>query len=1014
MSLLLTNKNASMMRRFYLLIYMAAFASLLSSCVKEELEYGCTEVEEGLPAHVVLNYKVQRRDVVTRAAQSSQYEYRVENIYVFIFDGAGQRHYNHLFTNDFNPNNGVASANGTLQLETQSLNNATIVGIANVTDGTTSTAYSVTKDDLDAIMTLSELKQFVMPLSENDRESLGRSALFMMTGYAKDGDGNTTVTIPGTEGNTPATLDCTLELERTDAKVTFNVVSEQREASWTNFSFTPKLWSIHEVPQQTLLLPAETGDADGEDCTYFDSTPLQFEELTEDETTNLTTGGSFVFYMPENRKTPKKQAENYAQRDDSNTTIEGIDSGKDGQKYVNTDFAYANDHSTYAVLTGTVSYMDGTQAVNAEVRYIIHLGNASDDNPNDYDTKRNVHYTYTVRVRGVNDIVVEVERGNEVRPGHEGDVVYSSNRIFEFDSHYDRQLITINSDLVSDEMTWSVNTPFSSGIHEPGETVELSLGDYKWIKFAINSDYNTPSDQYVKYPGDQNYAGGDNKPSGYYAHPENARLLDVQQLVEHLKADKKAGTLTGTVAITAFVDENLYITHPLTGEEHLVLWKEMVDKDDRQLHIVTEGAQYSPDGNSSLVNSLYTFKQKAIRTVFNVENGDLETAWGLEAVMETDRLLPGDVSQGTSLSNGRENTLKWLTNLNWTGVLYTENDLEHALRDNYNTAAYACLMRNRDLNGNNIIEANEVRWYLAAIDQLTDIYIGEYALDADSRLYPGASAVLALKANEPDKKQNGSGTPCWHYASSSAAGSNPWVFWSEEGASRGSYSDSYGTNRNGRYYAYRCIRNLGLPLDKPEEEPENLIECEPNGDGTYTIDLSKLNPKALRGYSDNGRELAEHDERDADNLPRVRFEVDDETRNVNGAEPRYNTSWDNWDDHFINADSWITYQDAPNACPEGYRVPNQRELLIMSTRMPPAAWHSYEGHRASSKATYMCRTGFSMNGQYHYVSDEDWWGRPIYDYNPREGFMWSAQNGVFMLQNNRGETGYVRCVRDLQ
>ena len=1010
MSLLLTNKNASMMRRFYLLIYMAVFASLLSSCVKEEFEYGCTEVEEGLPAHVVLNYKVQRRDVVTRAAQSSQYEYRVENIYVFIFDGAGQRHYNHLFTNDFNPNNGVASANGTLQLETQSLNNATIVGIANVTTETTSTAYSVTKENLDAIMTLSELKQFVMPLSENDRESLGRSALFMMTGYAKDGDDNTTVTIPGTEGNTPATLDCTLELERTDAKVTFKVISEPAEASWTNFSFTPKLWSIHEVPQQTLLLPAETGDADGEDCTYFDSTPLQFEELTEDETTNLTTGGSFVFYMPENRKTPKKQAENYAQRDDSNTTTEGIDSGKEGQEYVNTDFAYANDHSTYAVLTGTVSYMDGTRAVNAEVRYIIHLGNASDANPNDYDTKCNVHYTYTVRVRGVNDIVVEVEQDTEVRPGHEGDVVYSSNRIFEFDSHYDRQLITINSDLVSDEMTWSVNTPFSSGIHQAGEpTVEPSLGDYKWIKFAINSDYDTPSDKYVKYPGDQNYAGGDNKPSGYYAHPENARLLDVQQLVERLKADKKAGTLTGTVAITAFVDENLYITHPLTGEKptkgdgHLVLWKEMVDKDDRQLHIVTEGAQYSPDGNSSLVNSLYTFKQKAIRTVFNVENEDLETAWGLESVMETGRLLPGNVSWGTSPNNGRANTISWLAtgSLQWTQVLYTENDMEHALRGNYNRAAYACLMRNRDLNGNNIIEANEVRWYLAAIDQLTDIYIGEYALDADSRLYPGASAVLDLKKNEGYENQNGAGTPCWHYASSSADGSNPWVFWSEEGASRGSYGESNGDNRNGSYYAYRCIRNLGLPLEKPEEEPEDLIDCNPNSDGTYTIDLSKLNPKALRGYSDNERELAEHDERDADNLPRVRFEVDDETRNADGAEPRYTTSWDNWTDHFMNADSWITYQDAPNACPDGYRIPNQRELLIMSTRMPPAAWQAYKGYWASSKATYMCRTGFSMNGQYHYT-------------NLREGFMWSAQNDVFTLQNDRGNTGYVRCVRDLQ
>ena len=408
----------------------------VSSCVKEEITYYCSRVEEGLPAKVTLKYKVQQRNVVTRAAQDSQYEYRVENLYVFIFDAVGQKHYYHFFTgSEFNPTNNEDNAYGDVNLETESLNDATIVGIANVTGGTTSTAYSVTKADLDAVMTLDELKQFVMPLSENDQESLGRSALFMMTGYAKDGDGNTTVTIPATEGGGTTNLKCTLELERTDAKVTFNVISEPAEASWTNFSFTPKLWSIHEVPQQTLLLPAETGDADGEDCTYFDSTPLQFEELTEDETTNLTTGGSFVFYMPENRKTPKKQAESYAQRDDSNTTTEGVDSGKEGQEYVNTDFAYANDHSTYAVLTGTVSYMDGTQAVNAEVRYIIHLGNASDDNPNDYDTKRNVHYTYTVRVRGVDDIVVEVEDDNEVRLGHEGDVVYSSNRIFEFDSH---------------------------------------------------------------------------------------------------------------------------------------------------------------------------------------------------------------------------------------------------------------------------------------------------------------------------------------------------------------------------------------------------------------------------------------------------------------------------------------------------------------------------------------------------------------------------------------------------
>ena len=1008
------------MKRIYL--YIAAMLLLASSCVKEEISYRCSRVEEGLPASVTLRYKVQHRDVVTRAAQASRYEYQVNNLYVFVFDASGQKFDYEFFTpsTGFNPSNNESEAYGEVEMDTKSLNDATIVGIANVTveEGAdmTSTAYYITAEQLDAVETLDELKQLVMPLSESDRESWGRSALFMMTGYAKDGAGNTTVTIPATEGQGTTNLDCTLALERTDAKVQFVVVSEKPgDKNWEDFSFTPKNWSIHEVPQQSLLLPADAGvtpqDADGEGCTYFSTLEMPFETLTVDEN-NLSTGGGFVFYMAENKKEPKKEAGNYSQRDDSETTIDGVDDSKPGQEYRNTDFAYAHAHSTYVVLTGTVSYMDRTDAnnpmaVNADVRYIIHLGNASDANPNDYDTKRNVHYTYTVKVMGVNDIVVEVEEKDEVRAGHEGDVVYSANEIFEFDSHYDRKLISIPRSLISANMTWSVKTPFSSGLHDPEKSeVEDALKDYQWIKFAINQDYNTSSDQYVKYPGDQNYKGGDNQPSGYNEHLTDARLLDVQQLIERLQSavNNEPDLFEGNenrVYITAFVDENLYITNPLTGETpttaqgHYTLWKECVDQDDRLLHIVTDDAYYSPDGNSSVVNSLYTFKQKAIRTVFNVQNEALETAWGLESVMETERLRPGTVSQGNSSNNGRENTLKWLnSNLTWTDVLYTENNAEHALREAYNTAAYACLLRNRDLNGNNVIDPEEVRWYLAAIDQLTDIYIGEYALDADSRLYPGADAIAGL----------GGRTPYWHYTSSSSDNGNPWVFWAEEGASRGSYGNS--VDLNGSFYAYRCIRNLGLPLDKPDEVPEDLIECDGNGDGTYTMDLSKLNPKALRSYSDGRENLPAHDERDADNLPRIRFMVDDETRNSEGDAPRYSREWDwtSWNYYFANKDFWYVYQDAPNACPPGYRVPNQRELLIMSTRMPDDAWTTYSySNRSSKDYKIMCQTAFSMNGDYGYT------GR-------REGFMWSAGNGVFMLQNDRSEedSGYVRCVRDLQ
>lgn len=131
------------------------------------------------------------------------------------------------------------------------------------------------------------------------------------------------------------------------------------------------------------------------------------------------------------------------------------------------------------------------------------------------------------------------------------------------------------------------------------------------------------------------------------------------------------------------------------------------------------------------------------------------------------------------MRNGRENCLTWLVGKKWTEILNTSD--HYGLNDNFNTAAYACLLRNRDLNGDDIIDANEVRWYLAAIDQLTDIYLGEYALDDESRLYP---------ADPKFRPGTSEAKPYWHYTSSSANGDDPWVLWAEEGASRGSYGDS--------------------------------------------------------------------------------------------------------------------------------------------------------------------------------------------------------------------------------
>ena len=991
---------------------IAVLALLGASCTDDTFMDNHGRVEEGIPVRVQLKFRAEAGDVMTRAEQTEEYENRIENAYIFVFDGSGKR------VADVTPNfvtegSGLSSALKTITFDTKSMNDATIVGIANLRTGTSGTAFPVTQEELDAIQDLNSLKTYVMKMSD---ASVSRGGLFMMTGYAKDSEGNTQVVIPGKEtGET--TMQATLQFERTDAKVKFVVTTDPNPPTgktWKDFSFTPRTWEVKRVPQQSYLLEAESGDYDGAEAIYFNTPAVPFETMTTDpNNANLYTGGSFVFYMPENKKTPLQSVTDYAQRD-------AWDTGKGLDDNGNRTFTNANANSTYVEMTGTISYVDGeNDLVNADVRLIVHLGyvtfrneNAVTPNPNDYNTERNGFYTYNVKVRGVNDIIVEVTNETDNRPGYEGDVVYSTTDIFEFDSHYDRRLIKLNRSAIGDDMKWSVNTPFSRGIHDATDddkNIEQNMRDYRWVKFAINADYGVDNEHFVKYPGDQNYndpfpmdESNNDKSAPYYTSYPNARLLDVNQLIRRLQreaADENSTIFyTDTdgekkVAISVFVDEHLYFNHPLTnqpGEENRSLWKLTTDKEDRQLHIIAQGSKISPDGNSSVVNSTFTFKQRPISTIFNVDKPELTTAWGLESVMETGRMAKGSRQYGSSTSNGRMNTLDIILDKNhdkvvhWTDVLNT--DAHYELNSTYQDPVHACLMRNRDLNGDNIIQSNEIRWYLAAIDQLTDIYIGEYALDEKSRLYP---------SNPADRENQ----VRWHYISSSATNNNAWILWAEEGASRGAHN----AENAGSVFSYRCARNLGLKLDAPDDEPEDLIHVTPEAEGFYLIDATNLNVKSRRSNFEVVP-LPAHNERSANNLPYAKFRVHKNAYNPKGETP-FVDQWyigkDEWNDW-----PWNSYQTV-NPYPAGYRIPNQRELLIMTTRMPETAWPTFIddsgwGQSAKIKPDYVCQTSFSLNGTAPYENGK------------REGFLWNSESGVFYLQNSTDEEGYVRPVQDVQ
>ena len=720
------------------------------------------------------------------------------------------------------------------------------------------------------------------------------------------------------------------------------------------------------------------------------------------------------------------------------------------------------------VLSYTDNSESSPKYVNANVTFTVHLGNtgtvADADNVekvNNYDTERNTHYTYTVTVTGINSMEVEVKEDKEERPGMEGDVIVAGAEVKSMDSHYGRTHFTLTKGAIKQGLSWAINTPFQRGMKvfvpeyhkdDNGNITEdlpddklrelqtdLSLNDYKWVQFVVNKEARkysrrgqgelVGSDEFAKYPGYLAYDGGSGPAeaapafgheTGYHYegdtryYASDVKLYDVNQLINHLyvEANKDDSEIfegygdNATVAITAFVDEYVYIYDPtkvyyvepvpVTGNDQymdLELWKKVVNGSNRMLHLCTSKEIYSPDGNTSLAESVITISQKPIYTFYDPTNEEVTTAWGTESEMETDRLTV-DHSRLSNLyynthSNGRENTLNILPRnhsrdpLQWTDVLNVSTANWGDLKGPYNTIWYACLGRNRDLDGDDVVDADEIRWYIASIDQLTDLWIGQNSLNESAHLYQGSEA---------------DGTNRLHVASSSYYDSNDdyvWVIWAEEGASRGSSNaaagnEGYEGNKYKDYFEYRCVRNLGLSLNNTGDTAQDYVVTSSgtNGDyNEYIIDVSRLESNSLRSSSVTGSvELPAHCERDGTNRPYTKFAVLRGTRRDN------NLLFPDDSSH-----SWQYYQNN-RVCPNGYRTPNQRELMLMYTSLTN---ENEQDHSMDWSGQYMTYTGFSFNGN------------SLYSGNDRSGFLYTQGNLMLVTDGNDTQYGRVRCVRDV-
>lgn len=948
---------------------------LFTACQKDNLY---NDLNSG-DAMLTINLNPTNNQLSSRAVSGENDEKTIFNAYVFIFNSEGEKLYgkfygglNKISTITINDIKQILGGSG-----------MTVAVVVNVDNS----IFNASRTDFDAINTKNELLNFVASINDNVIE---RGTSFLMSGI----DENVSLTNKTNSVNIP--------LYRLDAKIRFDIKTYvPTEDGEYPVSFTPTEWRVVSVPLRARLFPNSSikNQFANDPKNYFASEWRNFETLS-DRPSGVT--GTFAFYALESILTAKKEIptdgltdiQRYALRDKNLKNSDGTN---------RLEFEYANDAATYVEFKGNIQYrLNSTQVLSADVKYIVHLGGGVSD-VNNYSNERNVHYTYNVTVKSVDQIDIEVTRDEENRPGAAGNIAVA-NEIIDLDAYNNIKTLHFASTSIGKNLTWDVSTPFSKG------NAIANPKDYEWVLFRIGKK-NTNKTAYVEnfnlYLGD----GSDKRyPDVLDANNvsdfldqyiidianNNDKMLDVKQLVEVLKECKRRQPdglsyntlfLSKNIAFTAYIKEYYYDVNPENTSETAEngLWKKFVNKDIRVLNILSD-YELSSDKQSSKSVAEYSIRQASIQTMYNLKSTENYTGWGSQ-------FYPNDVIEGRAFAasgettstnanadgqkNGRRNFANFFPNNPFWNTYLNLNTWQNVT--NYNYAKYKCLNRNRDMNGDGKIQQEEVQWYLASINQLTDLWIGEDSFHPTSKLYQYDTWELTKQ----------------HYVSSSILdANNPEVLWAAEGSSVGRLNNSGATQ-----LYYRCVRNLGVPNNAPiDVNPDQIYTyVAPYRTGSIFsykynngfIDLSRLDSKSIRGFY-TVEELPDHELRDSRgyNKPYKKFEI------------MYDT--------YGSGLSWETVRGRSqpggnnSVCPDGWRVPTQRELSIMFSLMKNIS-EGVSGKDKYFKAWPINGDHFSRTGFNKVWTTE------------RPGFAVTNDGGVlYMISGINGGSGGVRCVRDVK
>lgn len=908
------------MKHYIVNILVAAALTLcsLASCVKEKISAPDHGEETVYLSLNVLSGGMDQVIVKSPWDPNDDNERAVENLRIYIFSKAtgnlvGYKYFSKddlTFTDDSSQPGYDRTA--TVSNIPTSTGEVYIYAIANAR----TSQYKVTDDailDIDE-SNLSHLTRETF-LSATCTRQLGSinpaDNRFVMSGFANNGD---PVTIARKDVTTQqAEITSPTDDDHKRVKL-YKILSKNKITvkSGNGVTFKPEYMEIHNVPQVYGLMRGNNVAPSG-----FET----FDRIIWSE-------NSYQFYLPANVQTATASPASFNDRE-KNTYD---DTGK--KSFVN-----APENATYVVIHG--KYQGGDYA--GDLSYTVHLGDFS-KNPADFSVAANSNYEYTLTIKGVNNFIAESKKeAGADDPGSEGVVIFKGTDILEVDCHYEARVMKfskseLNQIINVDKYGYilKIQTAFCETISmivdgegriydaaefktQSNPTVLTTVGtdgmpvdaskilisgdvDFDWVRFVKNTGapYSTPNSNVGCLV--QNSGTSTHSISDVCAYPGKD---NTQTIFEFLRDLYKAGkeqtasyfNATGSsVYVTCFVDENYYPDKN---------WTEYVNKSEpRRMYFANE-LFVSADGQSSFARAKYVVSQKSIWTFykldptlkpFGLESVSEEKAQGVNVVSGTNRLEEPWDGRASAISNNRNKGF------------YASSTKSTGKQDIYKDAYKACMSRNRDEDGDGTINENEIKWYLASVDQYKGMWAGEEAFDADARLFKATESEWTdLKtAFDSNGGNNNGALKKWHYFTCSSAD----TFWAEEGCATGT---------DGSATMVRCIRTLASNSDGLESAETYY---------SYKDDVVelKLNDVALRTHQSGGFQTYFERGKDSNKLYK-KFKI--ASANLTGG-PYSKTQVISTakGSGFINASDDVCQKAAGYG--GSWRVPNQRELSIMS------------------------------------------------------------------------------------